>query len=128
MRISQLIKKLNDIKDESGDLDTFIDCPGVRYSLSDIDTGVFDNMPDDVESFLVCRIIGKKGIKNGLWANPRIELPKPDKPVLFNDIYGDQYLGYMDRNKEWHVKGAKGETIKNVIGWMYTPDPIKFSH
>lgn len=72
-----------------------------------------------------------KGYKDGVnetrrWIPIKERIPGPGKNILVCDSDGDIYVSYMRID---HTFGfdTSGNKIKNVVAWMYSPEPYKES-
>lgn len=72
-----------------------------------------------------------KGYKDGVnetrrWIPIKERIPVPGKNILVCDSDGDIYVSYMRID---HTFGfdTSGNKIKNVVAWMYSPEPYKES-
>lgn len=72
-----------------------------------------------------------EGYKDGVndttrWIPIKERIPVPGKNILVCDSDGDIYVSYMRID---HTFGfdESGNRIKNVVAWMYAPEPYKES-
>lgn len=58
------------------------------------------------------------------WIPIKERIPVPGKNILVCDSDGDIYVSYMRID---HTFGfdTSGNKIKNVVAWMYSPEPYK---